>query len=179
VLVLQQSFDDREVAVRSSQPDGTVVVHWRIDALISQQSFDDREVAVLSSHLHGFVGAGRQVDALVLQQQFDDGDVAVLSGPSNGAVVVGWRIDHRVSEQIIDDVDVAVLSGSHKGVVKISMAMQLAGFEHALHIRQSTMRSVITECFKFDFARHLQSSRPERREARTARHVHVQQCVML
>jgi heme-binding NEAT domain protein len=53
-----------------------------------------------------------------------------------------------VSEQTIDDFDVAVLSGPHKGAVHISVDRQLAGFEHALHIRQSTMSSVITECLK-------------------------------
>jgi hypothetical protein len=57
-----------------------------------------------------------------------------------------------VSEQTIDDVDVAVLSGPPKGFVKISVGKQLAGFEHALHIGQSTMGSVITKRIKFDFA---------------------------
>jgi hypothetical protein len=52
-----------------------------------------------------------------------------------------------VSEQTIDDVDMAVLSGLHNGVVYVSADKQLAGFEHALHIRQATMGSVITECF--------------------------------
>jgi hypothetical protein len=50
-----------------------------------------------------------------------------------------------VSEQTIDNVDVAVLSGPRKGFVLISVDKQLAGFEHALHIRQSTMGSVITK----------------------------------
>jgi hypothetical protein len=39
----------------------------------------------------------------------------------------------------------------------ISLEKNLAGFEHALHIRQSTMGSVITECVKVD--RHLQRKR--------------------
>jgi hypothetical protein len=82
--------------------------------------------------------------------------------------MVGRRIEHCVSEQTIDDVDVAVLSGPHKGFVETSVDRQHAGFEHALHNRQSTMGSLITE-FKFDFARHLRSS--------TARHAHVLQCV--
>jgi hypothetical protein len=64
-----------------------------------------------------------------------------------------------VSQQTIDNVDVAVLSGLQKGFVLVSVASQRAGFEHALHICQSTMGSVITECLKFDFAsRHRQSS---------------------
>jgi hypothetical protein len=53
--------------------------------------------------------------------------------------------EHRVSEQIIDDVDVAVLNGAHQGDEFFSVEKNLAGFEHALHIRQSTMGSVITE----------------------------------
>jgi hypothetical protein len=69
-----------------------------------------------------------------------------------------------VSEQTIDDVDVAVLSGPLKSVVCLSVDKQLAGFEHALHIRQSTTGGVITECVKFDFARHLHSSSRRRRE---------------
>jgi hypothetical protein len=50
-----------------------------------------------------------------------------------------------VSEQTIDNVDVAVVSGPHKGFVEISAATQLVGFEHALHIGQSTMGGVITD----------------------------------
>jgi hypothetical protein len=61
-----------------------------------------------------------------------------------------------VSDQIIDDVDVAVFCGPHKSVVQIHIDSQLAGFEHLLHIRQSTMGSVITECL--NFVRHLQSA---------------------
>jgi hypothetical protein len=41
--------------------------------------------------------------------------------------------------------------------VLISLEKNIAGFEHALHIRQSTMGSVITECVKVD--RHLQRKR--------------------
>jgi len=67
------------------------------------------------------------------------------------------KIEHRVSEKVIDDVDVAVLDGAQQGDVLISFEKNLAGFEHALHIRQSTMGSVITECVKFD--RHLQRKR--------------------
>jgi hypothetical protein len=55
-----------------------------------------------------------------------------------------------VSEQTIDNVDVAVLSGPPKGAVNISIDKQLANFEHLLHLRQSTMGSVITECLKID-----------------------------
>jgi hypothetical protein len=53
-----------------------------------------------------------------------------------------------MSEQIIDDPDVAVLSGLYKGVVCRAFDTELAGFEHALHIRQSTVGSVSTECVK-------------------------------
>ncbi len=60
-----------------------------------------------------------------------------------------------MSEQTIDDVDVAVLSGTQKGDVCFSVDRQLAGFEHALHIRQSTMGSVITESLKVKLERHL------------------------
>jgi hypothetical protein len=67
------------------------------------------------------------------------------------------RIEHRVSEQIIDDGDVAVLDGAHQGDEFLSLEKNLAGFEHALHIRQSTMGNVITECVKFD--RHLHRER--------------------
>jgi hypothetical protein len=58
-----------------------------------------------------------------------------------------------MSEQIIDDPDVAVLSGLYKGVVCRAFDTELAGFEHALHIRQSTVGSVSTECVKSE--RHL------------------------
>jgi hypothetical protein len=57
---------------------------------------------------------------------------------------------------------VAVLSGPNQRDVCISVDKQLAGFEHALHVRQSTTRGLITECLKFDFERHLQSSRKGR-----------------
>ena len=60
-----------------------------------------------------------------------------------------------MSEQIIDDVDVAVRSGLHNGDVCISVDKQLAGFDNALHIRQSTMLSVITECVKAE--RHVEN----------------------
>jgi hypothetical protein len=84
-----------------------------------------------------------------LQQSFDDREVAVPSSPSNGKVAVTRLIDQSVSQQKIDDVDVAVLSGSLKGVVSLSVDRQLEGFEHALHMRQSTMGSVITESLNF------------------------------
>jgi hypothetical protein len=61
-----------------------------------------------------------------------------------------------VSEQTIDNIDVAVLSGLHKGDVCISAERQLAGFEHLLHVRQSTIGSVITERLKAE--RHLEFS---------------------
>jgi MoxR-like ATPase len=149
---LQQSFDDREVAVRSSPSHGVVLVGRRIDAVVSQQSFDDREMAETSSRGDGQVAVGRRIDALVVQQSFDDCEVAVLSSALNGTVVVGGWIEHCVSEQIIDDINVAVLSGPHKGDlhIAVSVAMLLAGFEyeHLLQKRQSTMGSVITECVK-------------------------------
>jgi hypothetical protein len=53
--VLQESIDDREVAVRSCASDGVVVVGRRIHALISKQLFDDSEVAVRSSLLEAAV----------------------------------------------------------------------------------------------------------------------------
>jgi hypothetical protein len=146
--VLQQSLYDREVATHSSPSDSVVVVGRRIDARVLQQAIDDREVAVLSSTLDGEVVLGRRIDALVSQQSFDDSEVAVISSHLDGTVIVGRRIEHRVSNQIIDNGDVAVLSGPHKGDVRVSVDRQLAGFEHALHIRQSPTGSVIKECLK-------------------------------
>mgnify|MGYP006375040457 CR=1 FL=1 len=70
-----------------------------------------------------------------------------MSSPSNGEVVIGCWIEHRVSKQTIDNVDVAVLSGTKQSVVLISVALQLARCEHLLHKLQSTIGSVITECF--------------------------------
>jgi hypothetical protein len=86
-----------------------------------------------------------------------DSEVAVSSSRLHGVVVIGRRIEHRVSKQTIDDVDVAVLSGLDKGAVYISVSVdkQLARFEGLLHVRQSTMGSVITECVKVKFERHL------------------------
>jgi len=60
-------------------------------------------------------------------------------------------------EQTIDDVDVAVLDGARQGDEFLSFEKNIAGFEHALHIRQLTLGNVITECVKFD--RHLQRTR--------------------
>jgi hypothetical protein len=64
-----------------------------------------------------------------------------------------------VSDQVIDNLDVAVLDGAHQGAGFLSLEKNLAGFEHALHIRQSTMGSVITECLQVKFDRHLQRKR--------------------
>jgi hypothetical protein len=91
--------------------------------------------------------AGRRINALVKQQSLHDSDMAVSSSPLDGIVVIGRRIEHRVSKQTIDDVDMAVLSGFNKGAVHISVSAdkQLARFEGLLHVRQSTMGSVITE----------------------------------
>jgi glycerol-3-phosphate dehydrogenase len=147
-VILEQPFDDREVVALSGPSHGEVVVGRWVDACVLQQSLDDREVAFLSSPSHGVVAVSRRIDALVLEQSFDDREVAVHSSllNSNGTVAVGRRLEHRVSEQIIDDVDVVVLSGPQKGFVETSVDKQLAGFEHALHNRQSTIGSVITEC---------------------------------
>ena len=60
-------------------------------------------------------------------------------------------------EQTIDDVDVAVLDGARQGDEFLSFEKNLAGIEHALHIRQLTLGNVITECVKVD--RHLLRTR--------------------
>ena len=64
-----------------------------------------------------------------------------------------------MSEKIIDDVDVAVLNGAHQGDEFLSLEKNIAGFEHVLHIRQSTMGSVLTECLQIKVDRHLQRKR--------------------
>jgi hypothetical protein len=58
---------------------------------------------------------------------------------------------------MFDNRDVAVLDSAHEGDVLISLEKNIARFEHVLHIRQSTMGNVITECVKVD--RHLQRKR--------------------
>jgi len=80
-----------------------------------------------------------------------------------------------VSQQIIDDVDVAVLSGPHKSVVQIYIHID----EHALHIRQSTMGSVITKCLQVKVERHLQSSTFLMRSSTAATKRRDQHCWML
>jgi hypothetical protein len=127
---------------------------WKIPHFAQPSSFPCGKFHFSMWKFPHFAQVPRRVDALVLQQSFDDGEMTALSSQSYGVVVVVRRIEHRVSEQIIDDVDVAVLDGAHQGDVLISLEKNLARFEHALHIRQSTMGSVITECVKVD--RHLQ-----------------------
>jgi hypothetical protein len=64
-LVLQKSFDDREVAVPSSNSDCAVVVERRIDALVLQHSVNESEMAELSSVYDGVVVAGRRIKASI------------------------------------------------------------------------------------------------------------------
>jgi hypothetical protein len=88
-VILEQSFDDGELAVPSSPSDGVVVVARWIDALVLQQSLDHREVAIPGSPSHGVVAVGRRINALVLQQSFDDHELAVLSSLVKGTVAEG------------------------------------------------------------------------------------------
>jgi hypothetical protein len=53
-LVLQQSFDGREVAATSSHLNSTVVVGRRIERRVSEQIIDDVDVAVISGPPKGF-----------------------------------------------------------------------------------------------------------------------------
>jgi hypothetical protein len=52
---LQQSVDDSEVAVLSSQSDGVIVIGRRIEHRVSQQTIDDVDVAVRSGPHKGDV----------------------------------------------------------------------------------------------------------------------------